>query len=273
MKEIVRTLGTPRMIASLEATLEEEMMCFGRGLVGGEMYNDGEIEGFFTGRGHLNGILRTHLRKQDATSVEQSIKRVLSYFQEKQTSDFGWSVGQDCQPVAMGAYLEQHGFYKLKEENIGMALDIAGVSVETVQLADFEIREVEDTRGLAVLRNMEIEGFGSSEELAQHYYEMYEGVGFGKHTVWRHFVGQWQGDGVASTSLLFHEGVAGIFGVTTLPAARRRGFARAMVLHAIEEARAAGYQIAILSPTDMSERIYQRLGFREYTRIRHYRYA
>lgn len=260
------------MIAALEANLEEEMMCFGRGLSGGEMYDDGELEGFFTGRGHLNGILRTHLRNQETSYVEKSIKRVLAYFREKQTSEFGWSLGQDSQPAEMGSHLEQHGFFKLEEENIGMALDITRMQSETLDLPDLEIREIEDLAGLAILRRMEIEGFGSSEELAQDYYEMYAGVGFGPGTVWRHLFGWWKDEAVASTSLLFHAGVAGIFGVTTVPAARRQGIASAMVQHAVKLAGLAGYRIAILSPTDMSERIYQRLGFREYTRICHYRY-
>ncbi|MGH2510135.1 MAG: GNAT family N-acetyltransferase, partial [Ktedonobacteraceae bacterium] len=75
------------------------------------------------------------------------------------------------------------------------------------------------------------------------------------------------------TSQLFHAGVAGIYGVTTLPKARKHGIARALVLRALEEARRAGYRIVVLSPTEMSEGIYRRLGFRPYTRIRHYTYA
>jgi len=55
-----------------------------------------------------------------------------------------------------------------------------------------------------------------------------------------------------------------------VPEVRRRGIARAMVLHAIHEARQVGYRIAILSPTEMSEGIYRQLGFRAYTQIRHY---
>jgi GNAT superfamily N-acetyltransferase len=270
MDEIVQTLGTPRMIAALEETLEEEMISFGRVLPGGEIYKDGEIEGFFTGRGHLNGILRTHLQRQDEAYIEASIKRVLHYFQEKQVEEFGWSIGQDCQPRNMGIYLEQHGFRKLEEENIGMALDVEHIQEEELPTEGLEIREITDLAGLEVMRKLEIEGFGSSEELAQDYYEMYANAGFGQDMAWRHFSGWWQGEAVASTSLLFHAGVAGIFGVATLPAARRQGIARAMVLHAIHQARDAGYRIAILSPTDMSERIYRRLGFREYTRIRHY---
>lgn len=270
MDERVQTLDSPRLIAALEANLEEEMMCFGRGLGGGEIYNDGEIEGFFTGRAYLNGILRTHLKRQEASYMKDRIKTVKHYFREKQVNKIGWSLGRDCQPVNMASHLERQGFVLLNDENIGMALDVEAMRVEEQEVAGLEIREIVDLEGLQVLRRLEIRGFGSTDEMAQNYFEMYAGVGFGRGTVWRHFGGWQQGEAVASASLLFHAGVAGIYGVATVPEARRRGIARAMVLRAIHEARQEGYRIVILSPTEMSEGIYRRLGFREYTRIRHY---
>ncbi len=265
MYDILRTLESPRLIPALEANLEEEMMCFGRGLAGGEIYNDGEIEGFVTGR-----VLRTHLRSQEPAYVEQRIKRLLDYFRGEKVNEIGWSLGQDCQPANMRFHLEAQGFHKLSEENVGMALDIASLQVEEIKIEGLEIQELTDLEDLNILRQIEIEGFGSSEELAQWYYEMYAGVGFGAGTMWRHFVGRLHGRAVASTSLLFYAGVAGVYGVATIPAARRRGIARALVLHVIEIARRTGYQIAILSPTEMSEGIYRRLGFRDYTCIQHY---
>lgn len=271
MEEILSTLSDPRLIAALEANLEEEMMSFGRVLSGAEVYNDGQIEGFFTGREHLNGILRTHLKYMDAQAIQERIGVVLDYFRAKQVSKIGWSVGQDCQPTNMVDYLEQQGFRRLEEENIGLALDSTAVCVEESCVEGLEIRELVDIEDLSVLYKIEVEGFGSSEAMAGHYCEMYRNAGFGQGTNWRHFGGWWQGEVVAATSLLFHAGVAGIYGVATVPQARRQGIARALVLRAIEVARQQGYRIVILSPTDLSEGIYQRLGFREYTRIRHYR--
>lgn len=270
MEEIMNGLDDPGLIAALEANLEEEMMIFGRVLAGAEIYNDGQVEGFFTGRGHLNGILRTHLKSDSADAVQDRIDAVLQYFHAKQVSKIGWSVGKDCQPANMAMYLEQRGFRRLSEENIGQALDIAALRVEENHVEGLEIQELVDVEDLGILYKMEIEGFGSSEEMAGHYCEMYRNAGFGKGTRWRHFSGWWQGEAVAGTSLLFHAGVAGLYGVATVKQARKRGIARAMVLHAIEVARQEGYRIAILSPTNMSEGIYRRLGFREYTRIRHY---
>lgn len=270
MHEIINTLEDPRLIAALESNLEEEMMCFGRGLTGAEIYSDGEIEGFFTGRGHLNGLLRTHLRSQESAYVESKIQAALRYFRAKGAREVGWSLGRDSQPAHMERYLEAQGFRKLPEENVGMVLDIATMQAQNCDVKGLEIREVVGLEDLKVLRQLEIEGFGSSAEIAQYYFEMYAGVGFGQGTAWRHFIGWRQDQAVSSTSLLFYAGVAGLYGVTTVPQARRQGIARAMVLRAIEQARQTGYQIAVLSPTEMSEGIYRRLGFRACTCIHHF---
>ncbi|HEX7736260.1 MAG TPA: GNAT family N-acetyltransferase [Ktedonobacteraceae bacterium] len=270
MADSITKLNDPRLIAALESNLEEEMMYFGRALAGAEVYNDGQIEGFYTGRGHLNGILRTHLQDASPESVLQSIDTVLDYFRARDVHEIGWSIGQDCQPPQMENYLEQRAFRRLEEENVGMALDMTAMHVEASQVEDLEIRELVEIADLNVLYKMEIEGFGSTEIMAGYYYEMYKNAGFGPGASWRHLGGWWQGEAVAATSLLFHAGVAGIYGVATVPHARQRGIARALVLQAIEIARQSGYHIAILSPTSMSEGIYRRLGFREYTRIRHY---
>jgi GNAT superfamily N-acetyltransferase len=270
MEEILHTLQDPRLIAALEANLEEEMMSFGRALAGAEVYNDGQIEGFFTGRGHLNGILRTHLQQTDPDSVRNGIDRVLRFFRAKQVDEIGWSLGQDCQPAQMATYLEEQEFFQVGEENVGMALQIAAMRVEENPVVDLTIRELTTPEDLSVLHKLEIEGFDSSETMAEWYCEMYKNSGFGQGTPWRHLGGWWRGEVVAATSLLFHAGVAGLYGVATVPQARRRGIARTMVLRALALARQEGYHVAILSPTEMSEGIYRRLGFREFTRIRHY---
>jgi predicted acetyltransferase len=43
-----------------------------------------------------------------------------------------------------------------------------------------------------------------------------------------------------------------------------------MTLAALREARARGYAIGILSPSEMGLRIYQRIGFREYCKVNIY---
>jgi ribosomal protein S18 acetylase RimI-like enzyme len=67
------------------------------------------------------------------------------------------------------------------------------------------------------------------------------------------------GDVTVSVAQAFHDsGVVGIYGVTTIPAARRRGYATALTRHAMS---AFGDRTAVLQPSHAAEPLYRRLGF------------
>src|SRR6185295_8969003 len=52
---------------------------------------------------------------------------------------------------------------------------------------------------------------------------------------------------------------------------RRRGFASAMMAHALEDARAAGLRTAVLQAAPDGVGVYRRLGFAEFGTIREYK--
>ena len=80
--------------------------------------------------------------------------------------------------------------------------------------------------------------------------------------IWR---GRVDGDTVAVSMGFAAAGVVGIYGVTALPEARRRGYGTALTRHAIE---AAPTLPAVLQPSTMAERMYARLGFHRFTTFR-----
>jgi len=74
---------------------------------------------------------------------------------------------------------------------------------------------------------------------------------------------------------LIHDGVAvagawtyrcgadvGVYAVGTAPEWRRRGLARALMLHVLADARQGGARTASLQSTPMGQRLYEQLGFR-----------
>ncbi|MFN8519775.1 MAG: GNAT family N-acetyltransferase [Chloroflexota bacterium] len=69
-----------------------------------------------------------------------------------------------------------------------------------------------------------------------------------------------------AVSMGFREaGVLGIYGVATIPAARRRGYATALTTHAIDQAPELP---AVLQPSTMAEPLYEALGFRRFGSFR-----
>jgi GNAT superfamily N-acetyltransferase len=58
-------------------------------------------------------------------------------------------------------------------------------------------------------------------------------------------------------------GVASVYAVGAVPAARGKGIGAAITLRPLLEAREMGYRHAVLFSTEMGYRVYQRIGFRD----------
>jgi ribosomal protein S18 acetylase RimI-like enzyme len=268
MSNILQDIADPALPAAIEANFAQEMICFGQGLPGGVVNEDQDLLWFFTGRPHLNAVMFTHFSTEDKEYIHRKIDTIIAYYKERET-DFGWSVGPTTKPGDFSTYLEDHGFYYCID-TIGMAVNIQAINEDIPTATSLVIREAANIQDLQPLYDLEMKGFGASEEIAKTYFEVYAHIGFGGRKNWHHFIGYQDGKAVAMSSLLLHAGVAGIYGVATIPEVRRKGIGAAMTLNSLHAAQSLGYQIAIISPTEMSEDLYLRIGFQECSRISHY---
>lgn len=266
-----KDIGTPAMLEAIEANLAEEMMCFGRGTPGGEVHEDTELYWFITGRPYLNGVTRTYLVRDDQAYIEAKIAETRDRFQARGVG-FNWAVGPMMRPSNLGTYLENHGFSH-RHEDTAMAVDVQAIHEDLPTPAELVIRECQDTEMLRAWLPVSMKGFNAAEDSTAIYYENYVNIGFGEGTPWHHYVGWLHNEAVGVASLLLHAGVAGIYGVASVPEVRRQGVGTAMTLHTLRKARALGYRIAILTPSKMGIGIYRRIGFQEYGSIHHYEWS
>lgn len=78
------------------------------------------------------------------------------------------------------------------------------------------------------------------------------------------------GENVATAMTFDHHGDCGVFNVTTLEGARRRGLATALTARVLHDAAVRGCSTASLQSTETAERVYAVVGFRDLGRILEY---
>ena len=78
------------------------------------------------------------------------------------------------------------------------------------------------------------------------------------------------GENVATAIAFDHDGDCGMFNMSTLEAARRRGLGTALTARHVHDAVERGCATASLQSTAMAERVYAAVGFRDLGRILEY---
>jgi ribosomal protein S18 acetylase RimI-like enzyme len=135
---------------------------------------------------------------------------------------------------------------------------------------NLRIEVVHDLDALVAWRNASNRGFEADEESAGIYDTAYLAMGCSEALPWRHFLALLDDEPVATSSLLLHAGIAGVFGVATIPEGRRLGVGAAVTLAALRSARDRGYHVAMLVPSEMGLALYKRIGFTDCCSVHHY---
>jgi GNAT superfamily N-acetyltransferase len=120
----------------------------------------------------------------------------------------------------------------------------------------FEVRRASSSADLAAMARIETASFGTAPEVAIRLL----GRGALERPDVRLYVGVAEGEAVAMSYVHLHERALGVFGVATVPGARRRGFGAAITATAILDARSEA-DLAWLQPSEMGMPLYGRMGF------------
>lgn len=156
------------------------------------------------------------------------------------------------------------------DAGLRLVSDLPGMAAQVVvdgrpQPRDLEIVEVESA---AAMLDFRLVGSACFRVPPLWFAEVF------RDEVWRQgrfrsFVGYRKGEPVATSALVFANQTAGIYNVATLPEHRGRGFAEAMTRFAVQAASSTGDrpESVILQSTAQGYRMYQKMGFRDVTRI------
>jgi GNAT superfamily N-acetyltransferase len=246
---------------AIEENGAEFLMAFGRA-AGGEVRDDGRVR-WAIGNSpidYFNCVIYADLAGKEADrEITASIERMQAH-----DVPGSWHVGPSMRPTDLGECLVAHGF-EYGGDDIGMAMDLSALPEETPLPPDLVIERVRDEAHLAEWTATFGSGFGLRPTGVRWFGEVLRRLGLGG--AWRYYLGRSVGEPVATSASFFAAGVAGVYCVSTIESARRRGIGAAMTLAALREARDLGFTVGVLGSSEMGYPVYRKLGFEEYCRI------
>lgn len=261
--EVLTERSAPALVAAIEANMVKHFVTFGR-VPGATLHDGPDMTWVAAGVPHLmlNGVFRTRLAPD---GLGARIDETLRVFTSRRLP-FRWVLGPSTRPADLGTRLSARGIGYARDW-IGMAADLSALNWPAASPPGLVVEEARDARGLtkwvvAFCRDSHV-----PEAVARVFFESFAGAGLGRDRPMRHYLGCLDGEPVATTTLCFAAGVAGIYWVYTAPPARRRGIAAALVLAALRDAVNAGYRFGILHSTQMGEGVYRQIGFEELCRL------
>lgn len=178
-----------------------------------------------------------------------------------------WRTGPATRPANLGESLEAHGFVRARDST-GMAVDLRALNEDVQAPTGLTIERVGDLETLKTWCHTLVSSFPMPDLITEPALDWFASIGFAAQAPVRSYLGRLNGEPVATSQLLLAAGVAGIYGVSTRPDARRQGLGTALTLAALREGRELGYRVGVLGATDEGAlSVYQKIGFREYCKM------
>lgn len=269
MSEILQDLSVNRLIIANEENLFSWIPVLGK--MGEIKINDppGVIRSITDVRVAIfNSIMNTQLT---AGNVEATIRRIVDDAQSRDVPILWW-IGPSTRPKDLRTRLEKSGF-TIVDDGPGMAIaleelkeSLAGPEGLSIQPAQDEDSWREWSRTIAL-------GFEVPREMvdlvANAWYSL---IRQADPEITQAYIARQDGKALATSLSQMGGGVVGIYAVSTLPKARRKGIGAQVTLFPLLEARTRGYKAGILQSSEMGLGVYRSLGFREYCRIRSYQW-
>ncbi len=207
----------------------------------------------------FNNVFNARLPQE---SVESAVEETADRFRQRDVPAFWWT-GPATRPGDLGRHLEAAGWERALQAP-AMALDLATMNEATSPPGGLTVEEVVDRHGLQAWCRVMTPIYQFPDVGAEAWYRMLASLGLGSDRPLRHFLARLDGKPVATASLYFGAGVAGISSVATLPEHRGRGVGRALTVAVLQQAKQAGWRFATLFSSVMGRAMYERIGFQQH---------
>jgi hypothetical protein len=202
--------------------------------------------------------------------VEEAIQFIIADVRKRRIP-VQWWIGPSSRPADLEKHLVVNGF-KLHDDDPGMAVELEKLDEGLRRVPGLSIQIARDKTawyqwGRAMLAGFEIPP--AAEFVVQAWVDL---LTLADRNIISAYTGLLDGQPVATSVLALVGGAAGIYGVSTLPVARRNGIGSWMTLQPLLDARAEGQKVGVLQASQMGAGVYRSLGFQEYCHIRSYQF-
>ena len=212
----------------------------------------------------FNGVMSSQPPVEtDSAFLEDCIQ----YFREQNVPVFTWWMESHLNCSDWEPLLSRQGF-RLSNHTPGMAVDLQELNEAAQTVNGVEVREVTDEESLRTWAHIFTSGYNLPAEWESSVCRIWAKLGLDFPMY--NYLGYRNGEPVATASLFFGAGVAGIYSVSTLPEARGQGMGAAITLYPVQKARRMGYRIGVLQSSEMGFSVYKKLGFRHLCQIEYF---
>jgi ribosomal protein S18 acetylase RimI-like enzyme len=214
----------------------------------------------------FNTACRARLTTEAADAV---IRDAIAWFGDA-GRPFSWWLSPGDEPRDLGRRLEAAGLVPTETE-VAMRLDLGAAALDVPVPIRFEIRRATIAAELAHFAAINAANWTPPDPHVVTFYELVASVLLDPASPLRFYVGYLEGQPVAASEITLAGGVAGLYNISTLAAARGRGLGTAMTAASLRDALAEGVPTAILQAAPGGVSIYRRLGFTAFGDITEYK--
>jgi GNAT superfamily N-acetyltransferase len=267
MNDILQDFSPARLVVANEENLASLIPVFGK-IAGGRVEDLPGVKRAISDipMSLLNSIMDARLSPEQ---VEPTIEHIIADAHSRNVPVLWW-IGPSTRPVDLASHLLKYGF-TIDEDGPGMAADLQNLNESLPSPEGLSFQPARDDASWWVWSRTMAQGFeippGKIEFAMNTWHDLLSQMNpettLG-YTAWL------SGRPVATSLLQLGGGVAGIYAVTTIPEARRKGIGAQVTLYPLLEARRRGYKIGVLQASEMGLSVYRSLGFQEYCRITSY---
>jgi GNAT superfamily N-acetyltransferase len=256
LTKFVDRLTAAELLPALDANMAAYWAPYGRG-AGCILHETPGAVWFYTGVPHplFNGVISARCAPDEVDAVRGALQAQIA----ARGAPALWWVGPLSKPDNLGALLEQAGLQPAGQAP-GMAIELAALP-DAEAIAGVSIERIDGAAKQGLWARIAAIGTGFSDTAAAALERIEASLGDPQYRAQHRYVGMLNGTPVAASALVLEAGVAGIYAVATLPAARNKGIGRFMTLYPLLEARQLGYRVGILQASSMGYPIYKKMGF------------